>query len=248
MVGASAACGVLLAGSVVGTAVAAAPLRPDLVESTLSFAQHGRSLTVSDVVRNRGQATARSSRSGYFVAGALIAKRVVGALRPGDRSRATRTIAIPASVRPGKQRLVVCADARASVRESNERNNCLVAARRVVVGDVMSPKFDGLARATTCIPGPVGGPIRNSSYVLTWKAATDDATPSSAIIYEIFEVHESGTEDYAHPAYVTAPGATTFVTPALPDNVPHYFVVRARDEAGNRDHNAVERLGVNLCV
>lgn len=40
---------------------------------------------------------------------------------------------------------------------------------------------------------------------------------------------------------------TTFVTPLLPDDETYYFVVRARDEAGNRDANDVERLGVNLC-
>jgi hypothetical protein len=159
-----------------------------------------------------------------------------------------RTIAIPASVRPGKRRLVVCADARANVRESNERNNCRAAASHVVVSDVTPPRFDGLGRATTCIPGPVGGPTRSSPYSLTWKSAADDATPSNAIVYEIYEANAPGTEVYAQPAYVTVPGATTFVTPVLPDNIPHYFVVRARDETGNQDHNTVERLGENLCL
>lgn len=248
MIGVRVACGVFLVGVVAGTAVAAVPFRPDLVESAVSFAQRGRSLTVSDVVRNRGEATARPSRSGYFVAGALIATRVVTALHPRDESGGMRTIAIPASVRPGKRLLVVCADTRASVRESNERNNCRAAARRVVVGDVTPPTFDGLVRATTCIPGPVGGPIRSSRYTLTWRAAADDGTPSSAIVYEIYEADISGTEDFAQPAYATGPGATNFVTPVLPDNVPHYFVVRARDEKGNQDDNAAERLGENLCL
>jgi hypothetical protein len=27
-----------------------------------------------------------------------------------------------------------------------------------------------------------------------------------------------------------------------------YFVVRARDQAGNEDHNTVEREGENLCL
>ncbi len=51
------------------------------------------------------------------------------------------------------------------------------------------------------------------------------------------------------PTYTTHPGATTFVTPLLPDEGnTYYFVVRARDEARNRDTNDVERLGVNLCL
>jgi hypothetical protein len=46
----------------------------------------------------------------------------------------------------------------------------------------------------------------------------------------------------------TPPGATSFVTPTLPDNGSYYFVVRARDAAGNRDTNTIERAGRNLCV
>jgi hypothetical protein len=44
------------------------------------------------------------------------------------------------------------------------------------------------------------------------------------------------------------PGATSFVTPPLPADKAAYFVVRARDKAGNRDSNTVEREGQNLCV
>jgi hypothetical protein len=239
---------VILVGLAVGTGVSAAPFGPDLVVTSVSFSQRGRAVTVYDVVRNRGRATARPSRSGYFVGGVLLGTGVVGSLRAGAVSRGTRTFAVPRSIIPGERKLVVCADVRARVPEANERNNCRAAANRVVVGDVTSPKFDGLIRATTCIPGPVGGSVRSSPYSLTWKAATDDATLSSAIVYEIYEAHESGAEDFAHPTYVTDPGATTFVTPALPDNVPHYFVVRARDAAGNRDRNTTERLGENLCL
>jgi hypothetical protein len=34
----------------------------------------------------------------------------------------------------------------------------------------------------------------------------------------------------------------------LPTDVTFYFVVRARDQLGNRDSNTVEREGQNLCV
>ena len=34
----------------------------------------------------------------------------------------------------------------------------------------------------------------------------------------------------------------------LPADETFYFVVRARDRAGNRDSNPVERQGVNMCV
>ena len=142
----------------------------------------------------------------------------------------------------------MCADARSRVRESNERNNCRATARRVEVGDARPPKFAGLLRATTCIPGPIGGPVRSSPYALTWDPASDDVTQRREIVYEVYEAQTSGAEDYANSTYLTDPGATTFVTPPLPDDVPHYFVVRARDAVGNRDRNTVERLGRNLCV
>jgi hypothetical protein len=39
-----------------------------------------------------------------------------------------------------------------------------------------------------------------------------------------------------------------FTTPLLPTNTTYYFVVRARDRAGNRDANTIERMGVNICL
>ena len=50
------------------------------------------------------------------------------------------------------------------------------------------------------------------------------------------------------PTYTTGPGAVSFSTPLLPDDRAYYFVVRARDRAGNRDRNLVERRGTNLCL
>jgi hypothetical protein len=50
------------------------------------------------------------------------------------------------------------------------------------------------------------------------------------------------------PTYTTAAGVTSFATPPLPADKPVYFVVRARDQAGNIDRNTVDRQGQNLCV
>jgi hypothetical protein len=114
--------------------------------------------------------------------------------------------------------------------------------------DRVPPKFAGLKSATTCIPGPIG-PGRTSRYHLRWDPATDNRTPSSQIVYDVYQARKSGGEDFTKPTYTTAPGATSFDTPPLPSgNYNYYFVVRARDRAGNRDSNTVERRGVNLCV
>jgi hypothetical protein len=96
------------------------------------------------------------------------------------------------------------------------------AARR----DVTPPLFDGLQSATTCSPGPIGG--GSSSYRLSWAAATDNRTPSTQIVYDVYQAGTAGGEDFSSPTYTTP--------------------VRARDRSGNSDANRVERQGVNLCV
>lgn len=112
------------------------------------------------------------------------------------------------------------------------------------------PTFAGLVSATTCSsPPPVRPEIvvpRSSSYTLTWAAATDPVTPSSQLVYEIFMATSPGAEDYATPTYISSPGATAFVTPALPEGT-RYFVVRARNAAGHADANTVERQSVFDC-
>ena len=113
--------------------------------------------------------------------------------------------------------------------------------------DTTPPKFAGLKAATTCVPGPVGGG-RTTSYHLSWDPATDNRTPSSQIVYDIYQATTPGGEDFSMPTYTTPPGATSFDTPQLPTDQVFYFVVRARDRAGNRDSNKVERQGQNLCV
>ena len=113
--------------------------------------------------------------------------------------------------------------------------------------DTIPPKFAGLKSATTCVPGPVGGG-RTTSYHLNWDPATDNRTLSSQIVYDVYQATAPGGEKYSAPTYTTGPGVTSFDTPPLPTDQVFYFVVRARDRAGNRDSNTVERQGQNLCV
>jgi len=231
-----------------GSAQAGTSLRPDLVETTVDVMQQGSTLHVTDAVRNRGPATAPPSTSGYYLAHVRLGGRRVGALRPGSSSQASTRLTVPRSVAPGSYRLRACADDRSRVPEADERNNCRLSRVTVKVSDRTPPRFAGLTQATTCIPGPAGGPGRSSHYSLKWAPATDDATPATAIVYDVFQGAAPGGEDFSTPTYTTAPGATSFTTPLLPDDSPYYFVVRARDAAGNRDANTVEQRGTNLCV
>ena len=112
--------------------------------------------------------------------------------------------------------------------------------------DEQPPKFAGLASATTCVSGPTTG--RTTSYTLRWEPATDNVTRSKKIVYDVYQASAPGGEDFSAPTYTTAAGVTSFVTPPLPADQAVYFIVRARDKAGNSDSNTVERQGQNLCV
>jgi hypothetical protein len=241
-----AVCAVLV--GLCGGAALAAPARPDLVLTAIAASQRGGTVVVADAVRNRGAAAASRSSVAYFLGGVRIGARAVPPLAPGAVDRRSARLAVPASVGAGSYRLRACVDASHRVAEGNEANNCRTAAGRVAVADRTPPVFAGLTSAVTCLPGPAGGPTRSSSYRLTWTAASDDRAAADGILYDVYQASAPGGEDFSTPTYTTDPGAVAFSTPALPDDRAYYFVVRARDAAGNRERNAVERRGTNLCL
>jgi hypothetical protein len=97
-------------------------------------------------------------------------------------------------------------------------------------GDVTPPSFAGASSATPGI----------NTIVLGWSAASDDFTPAAQITYLIYQAAQPGYEDFMTPVATTAPGATAFSVPGLAPSTLYYFVVRARDQAGNIDQNQVE--------
>lgn len=123
----------------------------------------------------------------------------------------------------------------------------LVIAAPAQARDRKPPIFAGIKSATTCIPGPIG-PGRTSRYHLTWEPAKDNKTPRRRIVYNIYRATMPGGENFSTPTYTSAPGATSFDTPQLSSIETFYFVVRARDRAGNEDANTVENEGQNLCL
>ncbi len=106
------------------------------------------------------------------------------------------------------------------------------------------PVFAGLSKATLCAAG--GANPASRSYMLSWNAATDPATASDKIVYEIYYASTSGGENFSSPLATTGPGATSY-SGSVPGSGSAYFVVRARDSAGHEDHNTVERQAVNTC-
>ncbi len=112
--------------------------------------------------------------------------------------------------------------------------------------DPAPPTFAGLESAFACTPG-AQRPGQTTPFTLTWQPASDDVTPAAAIVYDVFESITSGGENYAAPTWTTPPGVTSFRTPGLPSHGTFYFVVRARDQAGNEDQNVAEHRGSDPC-
>ena len=98
--------------------------------------------------------------------------------------------------------------------------------------DTTPPNFTGVISATA---------LSSSSIQLSWNAAVDNATPQGSIVYDIYRATSSGAQNFAVPNYSTDPGATGHTVTGLSPSTTYFFVVRARDGAGNRDVNLLER-------
>ena len=108
------------------------------------------------------------------------------------------------------------------------------------------PTFAGLQSASFCSGTPLHGAPSGRTYTLRWDPATDAATASAQIVYDIYFSATAGGENFASPTWTTGPGATGY-SGNLATSGSAYFVVRARDTAGREDANTVERLAVNTC-
>jgi hypothetical protein len=102
--------------------------------------------------------------------------------------------------------------------------------------DVKAPTFGGLVSMT---------PLTDSTIQLDWSAAVDDYTAAASIAYDIYVGGGPSGEDFSAPSY-TAVGTTSYTLSGLSPLTSYYAVVRARDTAGNRDTNAVERTAKTL--
>ena len=74
--------------------------------------------------------------------------------------------------------------------------------------------------------------------VLSWNKASDETSPESNIIYLIWAGGQPNVPTDGLPSYVAPPRVTSFEVANLPAFQPTYFVVRAKDSAGNLDGNS----------
>jgi hypothetical protein len=104
--------------------------------------------------------------------------------------------------------------------------------------ETIPPTFAGASSAT-------GG---SNSVMLQWSAATDNVSTAAQISYLIYQASAAGGESYATPTYTTAAGATSYTVANLNPGSTYYFVVRAKDAAGNIDTNTNEKSAMIAAV
>ena len=100
--------------------------------------------------------------------------------------------------------------------------------------DTTAPTFAG-ASALTVQSG--------ISLTLNWGSATDNVTSSANIVYQIYRATTSAGQNFAVPLATTSAGITSYADTSATGATKYYYVVRAKDQAGNRDTNTAEVSG-----
>jgi hypothetical protein len=100
------------------------------------------------------------------------------------------------------------------------------------VNDTTNPTFGGLVSATQA---------GATSIDLAWAAASDNVSSAAQIVYDVYQATSAGGQNYASPTYTTSAGDTAYTVLGLSPTTTYYFVVRARDQAGNRATSTTER-------
>jgi hypothetical protein len=103
--------------------------------------------------------------------------------------------------------------------------------------DVTPPTFGGITGAT----GQSATTIQ-----LTWAAGSDNVDAASALVYDVYYSTTSGGQSFLTPDATSVAGATSIVISGLTPNTTYFFVVRARDTAGNRDANTTQLSAATL--
>lgn len=132
---------------------------------------------------------------------------------------------------PSSQYFLVC---RARDLSGNADTNKLERTA-TTLSDGTPPTFLGITTVSN---------VTSTTVDLNWAAATDDQTIAGDIVYDVYQAEAAGGETFGPtPTLSSLPGATSVTIPDLTPAKQYYWVVRARDKAGNRDQNTVEKTG-----
>jgi len=97
------------------------------------------------------------------------------------------------------------------------------------VSDATVPVFNGLESAVAS----------NCSVILVWDPALDNG---SFVQYHVYMKEEGESFNYSNPCLIVSD--TSCIISNLTANTTYYFVVRAKDSAGNMDDNTVEKSAI----
>lgn len=129
---------------------------------------------------------------------------------------------------------------RAQDQAGNEDTNTVeLSASTGTVEDTTPPTFAGVASA-------VG--ISSTENELEWVAATDNVSDSGDIVYDVWQSLTPGIDPDVDPPSALGLGSTIAIFNSLEPDTTYYYVVRARDEAGNVDTNTVEMSATTEAV
>lgn len=99
--------------------------------------------------------------------------------------------------------------------------------------DATPPTFAGLVSVDN--PGA-------NSLELHWNTASDNHTKKSDLVYDVYHALTTATQEFAvAPLATSMPGEMSMIVMGFILAVFQFFVVRARDQAGNSDSNTVEK-------
>jgi hypothetical protein len=101
---------------------------------------------------------------------------------------------------------------------------------KVVTPEGVPPAFSGARQASAA----------GTTVTLFWPPATDNLTDPANIEYDVYQSLRTHAQNFATVSYPSKPGASSISIPDLAPGTTYYYVVRARDAAGNRDGNIVQ--------
>ena len=228
------------------------PSKPDPIETAVSNPPAsgvvGGSFSVTDTVKNQGNASAGAFKVGYYLSTDKVGKtksltgsRSITSLAAGASSSGTVSVAVPSGTAPGTYYLLACSDSGGAVTESNETNSCRASSSTIKISGVdlietalSNPPASGVAGGSFSVTDTVknqgnasAGAFKVGYYLSTDKVAkTKNLTGNRSLTSLAAGATSSGTVSVTVPSG-TAPG--TYYLLACSD----YWVAAAESNETN---------------